>query len=692
MQIHVLLILGAFMATIHAGGPGFPIDTQVPDDALFEALDLDRDGLAEVKEACVGGDVGRAKHELAQYMRRRTVKTWRFDPHTFRTNVPHGEASLRGVRRMLKREPPFTDEHWTADGEFRWNHKPHVGNKARQYFLEAVGRAYWASGRDEEIARLWHRLLRSWLRQVPRLEDRNSGTYWNTLVTGIRMRSSWPTPFHHFLSSPNFTDEDIVLYLKSTLQQARHLRNHHRETGNWLTFSMVGLYTAGVVFPELREAPQWRAYAAKTSLADLERGYLPDGMGVELSPGYHNLFYNYTRICDLAGSVDRIDESCVQALNGRCERLFGPYAHLCAPDRTMPKYQDGGLVNVQERLAAAVQRYPGREDFQWLATDGEQGNPPAFTSTVLPYAGYFAMRSGWARDANYLGFDAGPIGWKHCHADKLNVVLWSHGRLIIFDPGVGTYDDEPLANWARDTFAHNTVLVDRRPQRRRWSTPNPSQMPYEPVKDIRWQTTSTHDSAYGVYADAYGTRGPSDPYPYWDDSDYRKGWVRPAVHHRRIHFLKPDVFVVADTLVSRDGEPHDYDLRWQLLTTKCSVDEQSKVAATTDEGQPNIAVVPLLTAGLRVKATSAQMEPEIMGWKYYTKPEPATTLQHLRSGPGTVQFVTLLLPLPPGQECPVRAVRASAEDTAQLSFSDGRVLSVHADPDPSRDLSVAFAE
>jgi hypothetical protein len=340
----------------------------------------------------------------------------------------------------------------------------------------------------------------------------------------------------------------------------------------------------------------------------------------------------------------------------------------------MPKYQDGGLVRVTERLQAAVDRYPHRDDFQWLATDGKQGSPPPFKSAVLPYAGYFAMRAGWGRDAHYLGFDAGPIGWKHCHADKLNIVLWSHGRLIIFDPGVGTYDDEPLANWARDTFAHNTVLVDNRPQRRRWSTPNPNQMPYRPVHDLRWRSTHTHDHAYGIYDGAYGIQGPSDPYPYWEGSDYREGWVRPAIHHRRICFLKPKLFVVADTLVSRDGEAHRYDLRWQLAST-----------------QPNVAIVPLMTQGLRVEMASAQMEPEIMGWKYYEKPEPATTLRHLRSGDGIIQFVTLLLPLAAGQACPVDAVGVAGPAAIEVSFADGRALSVVVDPDPAKDLEVGFA-
>jgi len=666
------------------------VDEQIPDRELFDALDLRREGLEKVRGACRRGNVAQAKREFAAYLRSRTIRTWRFDPHAVRTNVPHGEASLRAVRRMLKREPPFTDEHWTEDGQFRWLHKPSVGNKVRQYFFEAVGRAYWASGRDEQIAALWVSLLRSWLRQVPRTEDRNAGTYWNTLVTGIRMRSSWPTPFHYFLSSPAFTDDDIVLYMKSTLQQARHLRKHHRVTGNWLTFSMVGLYTCGVVFPEFREAAQWRAYAAKTALADLERGYLPDGMGVELSPGYHNLFYNYMRICDLARSVGRDDAPDIQALRDRCEKLFEPYVRLCAPDRTMPKYQDGGLVNVDQRLRDAATRYPHREDFRWLATEGKEGAPPAFTSAMLPYAGYFAMRSGWARDANYIGFDAGPIGWKHCHSDKLNVVLWAHGRLLIFDPGVGTYDDEPLANWARDTFAHNTVLVDSRPQRRRWSTPNPNQMPYRPVAGTRWKTTDTHDFAYGIYRDAYGIPGLSDPYPYWPDSDYRKGWVHPATHHRRICFLKPDIFAIADTLVSRDGQPHGYDLRWQVLSTKCKTDASSKATVTADAGKPNVAIVPLLTDGLDVRATSAQMEPEILGWKYYARPEPATTLQHIKTG-HTVQFVTLLLPLAAGRDSPVRSVLVGHRPPIRVLFADGRTLLVVVPHEPSKDIELRFA-
>jgi hypothetical protein len=661
-------------------------DIGVSEQELFEALDPEFPGLEGVLQAHTAGNLTTAKRRLAAYLRGRTLKTWVFGPHEERTEVPFGDASLRGVRDMLARRGTFTDEWWLDNGELDWLKDPSHGNVARQYFWEALGRAYWASGRDEAIAKLWVAILRSWLRQCPKSADNQA--YWNTLVTGIRMRSSWPTAFHHFLLSPSFTDDDIILYLRSTIEQTRHLRSNHRRTGNWLTFSMVGLYTSGVVFPELKEAADWREYALATALADLERGYLPDGMGVELSPGYHNLFYNYLRMHDLALATDRDDDPNVRALAERCERLFEPYVALCAPDRTLPKYQDGGLVRVPERLTDAASRYPHREDFGWLATGGEEGQPPAFRSALLPYAGYFALRSGWEPDANYLGFDAGPIGWKHAHQDKLNLVMWAYGRLLLLDPGRGDYSDTPLSNYAADTFSHSTVLVDHRPQRRRWSTPDPSQMPYQPVADIRWRTTETADFAYGVYDGAYGMPGPSQAYPYWEGTNFYQDWVEPATHHRRIAFHLPDLFVVADTLAPKDGRPHEYDLRWQLDTTSWRTLDDGLAAITTDERVPNLAVVPLARDGLAVTGTSGQAEPEMLGWKYYTKPEPATTLQHRKSGAGAVRFVTLLLPLRPDESFAIGEIEAPDAETWRVALGDGRTLRVTVPSDPGDDLQV----
>src|SRR5699024_11080532 len=104
--------------------------------------------------------------------------------------------------------------------------------------------------------------------------------------TGIRLRTGYFEAFLAFRESPQFTDADMILFLKSTLEQARYLRHHHNLTSNWLTFEMAGLYTAGVLFPQFKQASDWRNFAGATAYHDLKRGWLPDGMTIELSPGY----------------------------------------------------------------------------------------------------------------------------------------------------------------------------------------------------------------------------------------------------------------------------------------------------------------------------------------------------------------------------------------------------------------------
>ena len=53
-----------------------------------------------------------------------------------------------------------------------------------------------------------------------------------------------------------------------------------------------------------------------------------------------------------------------------------------------------------------------------------------------------SMRSGWETNANYLMCDAGPVGYRHAHQDKLNLVVWAYGRQILFDsPQPGESDD-----------------------------------------------------------------------------------------------------------------------------------------------------------------------------------------------------------------------------------------------------------
>ncbi len=653
--------------------PAREVRTPLSDREFFGKLDLDRPGLEPVRAAVDSGDPEQARSALAEYYRHRSGVFHPFDPEN-----PIPESLSRGrferaARPLVERTGDFAPEYWRDDGFYDFEASG-IRFKERMYYLEGFGRAA-AAEEGERTAEALVTLIRSFIDQYHSPEGRGQGM-WFSMNTGIRMRTGWPVAFLALLDSPRFTDDDLILFLKSVWDQTDHLRHHHSETSNWLTFEMAGLYTSGVVYPEFKDAPEWRRVATETAVADLERGWLPDGMTIELSPAYGRYFSNYFVIYDLAEHVGRLGEFNIRDLHAKTESIFEVYLKIMAPDRLAPATNNNRPAPVIEILDSGLERFPDREDIRWAVSDGEHGTPPDDTSLVLPYAGFAAMRSGWERGAHMLYFDFGPVGYRHAHQDGLNIMLWAYGRQVLFDPGLVGYEyDDPFVNYAVDTFSHNTVLVDNRPQRRAWyDNPHPRRMPYRELEDFRWETTLAHDFAAGVYDEAYGMPGVSNAYPYSDGSNFGEGWEYPTVHYRRVYYHKPDVFLVADTLVAKDNDAHDYDLRWHLDSTKLVAGQDGLGQATADDGKPNLEVVPLLTDNLEVTATSAQEDPEILGWRVARSdsPQPATTVQHRRNGPGTVQFLTLLLPLEPGKSTRLAASQQTGSASAAFELDDGR--------------------
>ena len=668
---------------------------RLTDGELFDAIDLAYKGLEDVKKAVESGDLMAAKRAMADYLRNRKVYCWRFNPHKPDRNISYNKKTVEnivnatGYYRAFSYKLPNGEIDWSKHEEWTTPRSRHF--VPRMYWWTELGKAYWATG-DERYAKAWVEQLRSWIGQYPAAEKPKNhivNFYWTTLVTGIRLRSSWPDPYNYFLHSPSFTDDDIIMFLKSMIEQTRYVRTKHRPSGNWLTFSIVGLYSSGILFPELKESADWRAYAVKIASRELKRQFLPDGVQFELSPTYHACaISNLIRVYKYAKFVGR-DGELPADFTANAEKTYEFMVYLMSPDGNMPQFSDTAACSSRTWIKNGARLFPLRRDFQWVVSGGEKGAPPNETSHAFRYAGYFVMRSSWAKDANFLCLDAGPIGYRHAHQDKLNVVLWSYGREVLYDGGGGDYDNSMWRHYAMDTFSHNTVVVDGRPQRRHWGDPRPSQMPYKPLKDVRWESTKTHDYAAGVYNDHYGQTGASDPYPY-RNKKFSKGWGKPATHTRRVLFVKPDIFVIADTLTPSDNAEHTYQARWHLNTTFTKLDATTSAVTTTDKGKPNLAVVPLLAAGLNVRAVSGREKPEILGWRieHNDKRVPTTTVLHTLRGKGTKQFLTLLLPLKANVSNPVKAVRITGPTSAEVTLVDGRKILITADANPSGGISV----
>jgi hypothetical protein len=651
---------------------------------LFDALDLSSNVLKPVATAITAGDYIKAEHELAEYLRRRTNPTWQFDElKNPGAKDPVAEDAVNGrVQGGL-----VMAWHTFPDNKIDWFYNetmvtPGLAHNmewqwqlCRMSFWSNLADAYRATG-DERYAAAWVAQLRSFIAECPPPDhlDNGPGSAWRPIDSGIRMSHSWPEAFFSFLPSPQFTDENVAIYLDSCLEHARYLTKFHT-AGNALTMQESGLYTIGAFFPEFKEAADWRNSAATSMRAEETAQFMPDGAQNELSTMYHNValdnIVNIARVAKSVGRVNELPDGYIAAL----EKGFDYELYLMTPDRTLPEFNDSTSwpKSVRAKCKEALEFFPDRTDFQWVASDGTEGHPPTDASHSFPWAGFYVMRSGWDEDANYFVLRAGPLGASHAHQDKLNVVLWAYGRQLLFNSGGASYERSKWRDYSIDTFSKNTILVDDKPQVRdpKNRDANISKVPI----DARWESTPDHDFASGVYDEGYGSMD-----------------ARLATHTRRVLFIKPDLFVVADTLVPADGAEHSYQARWNLLTTQTIKDETTQAITTTDEGKPNLTIVPLQRDNLEVRSASAQTEPELLGW--YVRKDmnpaviPATTVVHTKKGIGSQSFLTLLVPINSGNSSPIKSVEPKAPDSATVTFDNGHVFSIVADPDPNGGIEV----
>jgi hypothetical protein len=654
---------------------------RLTDHELFEAIDPLAHGLASARVRAFEGNFPEAKRALADHLRSRTDVSWLDDSHRglgpsaldlTADDVLSGRVVVVGIPHRFRGgtidwlyNPTLVDEDYAPDHEWQWQLN-------RMSFWNLLGAAYRSSG-DERYTRAFVEQLRGWARQCPRPEGlRNApGSAWRTIECGLRMSGSWPNAFHNFLKSPFFTDDDVVLFLKLCIEHARQLRSY-ATSGNWLTMEMNGLYTVGGLFPELREAAEWRAYASRRLHGELNAQFLPDGAQIELTSSYHRVaLNNIIAVYDKAAVFGRLGELPEDFAAG-AERPYDFILGLMTPDRDMPHVNDSASGNMRRELRKAAMLFPDRADFTWVATDGEKGRPPSWTSRAFDWAGYVAMRSGWESDANYLCFDAGPLGYGHVHQDKLNVIVYAYGREILFDAGGGPYEKSHWRAYDTDTYSHNTVLVDGEPQRRQ--TRDRRDNVSKSAIDLSFASSEVYDYAAGSYTDGYGTED-----------------ARLATHSRRVLMLKPDLFVVADTLQPADDDEHFHQARWHLDSTEVEIDEHTSAATTLDPGLPNLSIVPLQTDALGVMAATAEREPELLGWRVLktARPTPATTVLHQIQAAGTAQLVTLLIPRKPGSPLSVADVHTTDELSYEIALSDGRRLDVAVDPDPAGRIRIS---
>ena len=654
------------------------IGPRLSDADFFAKVDTTQPGLEGIAAAAAAADFATARRLFATQVRQ-SLQPERFFTieRTYRGHhfMYEGETVEQAAERILRGELISCGTPHTFEGEVDWFTNP-TFNQYREWTWQLSRHPEWgilaeryrATG-DERYAQAFVRYFESWVHQalVPENAPGWDTLCWRTIEAGIRMGGVWQLALHAFYRSPAFTDDVLIDWYKSVWEHGWRLRNFHR-TGNWLIMEMNGLAQIGILYPQFKDAPAWKAYAFDKLVTELDAQVYPDGFQIELSTGYHQVdINNYQWLIDVCTAYD---VPVPQRFRDGMERMHAVNVFMMMPDGRLPDVNDGGWHEVAGLMKHAVRDYPRRADFLWAHTRGKEGKPPAETSHAFPYAGYYIMRSGWQPDALWALFDGGHFGYGHQHEDKLNLLVHGYGRLLLTEGGNYAYDDSQMRRYVLSTRAHNTIRVDDQDQNRRLHYDRETFDVTIP-SDGRWRTTAAYDIASSTFAEGYGPT-----------ADQTVTHQRTVIFVKKGHGLLGPCLIVVDRLMPTDSTVHRYEVLWHLAAGAVTIEGNSVRSA--DVAQANLAIVPAAVNGLTVAVVQGQESPEWQGWtaiKNHQQGEYAAipTAVYRLAASGPVRLVTILYPMRPGAPCPIKAVAA---DTAisgswlRLTLSDGSVLNL----------------
>ncbi len=550
----------------------------------------------------------------------------------------------------------------------------------RHQWLLHLGQAYQFTG-DEKYAATFARYVRGWMRANPV----GVGINWvSSLEVALRL-ISWCWALVLFEGSQGLSAELRTAMVRGIADHAGRVERYLSfdfSPNTHLTGEALGLFYAGIYFPDLPRARQWRARAVQILVAECERQILTDGVYFEQSTCYQRYtaeIYLHFLILAARNGIDVPSKVAT-----RVQQLVDFLIAVRRPDGSMPQIGDadgGWLLSMVPRAAddfrgiwSVAGAFFGRPDYTWAAGgvtpelfwllgptgakvfDALPAAPPQTAlSQVFPDGGYVVMRSGWELDAHQLIFDVGPLGCPisggHGHADLLSVQCAAFGEPFLVDAGTYCYGgDSGSRDYFRSTHAHSTVIVDGEPQ----AIPaGPFQWRARPGARLRrWLTTPDAD-----FADA-------------DHSAYlRLG--HGLVHRRRVVFVRDGYWVLMDDLEG-SGE-HHVVLQFQFAPVDLDVDPTLWARAHGRRGR-GLFLRPFTAVPLSASVHEGDPAP-MRGWvsSVYGQHAPAPVLVYSTVTSLPLRVMTLLLPtIDSHADVPVIAPLVGKEGLpVGLMFDDG---------------------
>jgi len=571
------------------------------DGAFLSLLDLSRPELAEVKEALQQGDVARARTAYIAHFRAR-----RFDPALitdWESRARNAGHSTSGADNILAGhmwdgysvyEVPETGLDWqdsplscvtrfpvlgtlraaihhTRDARYtRWAVDHILGYMAAYPIEQFVGQAStsgWTS--HTVVARPWY-----WCMIPERIHE---------MVETIALVRGFS----------EVGDEELLSMLRRLYEELGYLRG---EIQAWVDRRHNGgcamLQSMAEGCELLGDFPQSRAWLEFDALLFrqyVQDAFYPDGMCVELTVAYSA----ETSVVQQRLAYALRNTEAVARQKGRLQAMVTCMAALSDPTGWLPSFGDLYAGELPRYVHLPLVRWLEMPWVEPLVTQSP-GPPPPFTTWPAPgedqWCGYYTMRSGWEKRANYMAIDGGPWGTTHQHGDKLSFVVTAKGAKFIIDPSSTRYaSNEPDAfiGGQPSGFLHNTITVDGVDEFMSEGGTNEAE---EPLSN-RWE----QGDGYVLFVGDYSFRP-----------------VKNVHWQRRVLFVDGAYWLLQDVMV---GEPAEVAVE-QNLQFEADVEvrfDGSGIVATAPPDGARLLVVPL-EGQLAPELTVGDREPHVSYW------------------------------------------------------------------------------
>lgn len=414
---------------------------------------------------------------------------------------------------------------------------------------------------------------------VPPEEGGLRGAFPRTLDAGLRAQNV-ANSFDLLIKSRYVTPDYCTAMLKTLWDTADYF-THYNSTGlNWRQYEFESTMAVAKTFPEfiksykaednwyqfcINDLARQLYYEAQNDSEEDLYSVFPDGSAVESSDGYSlatfNSFVTFKRNA--------------MAMNATLPAEFDDRLHKFAYYQALMMGPDGVGIGMGDSTPGGhrnpgnysdVIRWYNDPELEFIATGGDSGTEPSYTSVHFPYTAITTMRGSWDKSAPYLVTNARG-GGQHGHHDYNTIWLNAYGRILLSDMGIFSYTtDDPYRMWGMSTRAHNTVLINDTSQK-------------DVMGDKRQTQGIVHEFTTNAAFDFLSQTVPESNTPGFN-------------HRRTITYIKPNLFIVSDLMQPNDKTKlNNYKQLWHMLPeAKLEINEENRTVYSNYPTKGNLII------------------------------------------------------------------------------------------------------